>query len=410
MSSTLRLLIIRAHAGLLCAGALVGISAAPLVVSAASAIGSATGSVASTVIRVGPDRPVKTIAEAARLAKDGDTVEIDAATYLGDVATWRQSNLTIRGVRGPGGARPVLDAHARAAGGKGIFVVQGHNVVVQGLEFRSAKVPDRNGAGIRAESTRLTVRDSVFRSNETGILAYYNPAAVLEIHDSQFIGNGFRSSGGQAHAIYVGEIGRFVIQGSYLTGTELGHLIKSRAHETHVLYNRITGESGTNSYEVDLPNGGAAYLIGNLIEQGAATRNKAVIAFGEEGLFASRPNRLHLSHNTLVSRPAGWCSWVHAPNGGWVKVVNNVMLGGCVFNVASRTSVANNPTARTNDFVDPASYDFRLRSDSMLTGTVVDAGVAGEIALTPAREYRHVATSIALGSAASNPGAFQTMR
>lgn len=410
MSSTKRLLVIRISAGLICASALLGISARLTFASATPTTKSATDVIAGTVIRVGPNRAVKTIAEAAQLAEDGDTVEIDAATYMGDVAIWRQSNLTVRGVRGPDGARPVLDAHARSAGGKGIFVVQGHNVVVQGLEFRNARVPDRNGAGIRTESTHLTVRDAVFRSNETGILAYYNPAAVLEILDSQFIDNGFRSSGGQAHSIYVGEIGRFVIQGSYLTGTELGHLIKSRAHETHVLYSRITGESGKNSYEVDLPNGGVAYLIGNLIEQGAATRNRAVIAFGEEGLFASRPSRLYVSHNTLINRLAGWCTWVHAPSGGWVKIINNVLLGSCVFNVASRRDVVNNPTARAKDFVDPGAYDFRLQSDSALAGTAVDAGSAGGVALTPVREYRHVATSAVLKTAPVSPGALQTAR
>ena len=362
------------------------------------------------VIRVGPERAVRTIAEAARLAEDGDTVEIDAATYTGDVAAWRQSNLTIRGVPGPDGTRPVLDANMRSASGKGIFVIQGHDVVVESLEFRNAKVPDRNGAGIRMEGTRLPVRNTVFRSNETGILTYYNPAAVLEVHDSQFIDNGFRASQGQAHAIYVGEIARFLIQGSYLTGTQVGHLIKSRAHQTHVRYNRITGESSTASYEVDLPNGGMAYLIGNLIEQGPTSQNRAVIAFGEEGMFALRPSQLYVSHNTLVNRLAGWCAWIHAPTGGWVKVVNTVMLGNCIFNVASRRHFVNNPSARATDFADPAAYDFRLRSTSALGGTAVAAGTAGAFPLESAREYRHIATSVALEAPPSSPGAFQSMR
>ena len=47
----------------------------------------------SRTIRVGQDYPVKTIAAAARLAQDGDIIEITAGDYVGDTAVWTQTDL-----------------------------------------------------------------------------------------------------------------------------------------------------------------------------------------------------------------------------------------------------------------------------------------------------------------------------
>jgi len=66
------------------------------------------------VIQVGPGELVTTVAEAARLARDDDVVEIAPGTYRADVAVWLQKRLTIRGV----GQRPVLDAAGRNAEGQ----------------------------------------------------------------------------------------------------------------------------------------------------------------------------------------------------------------------------------------------------------------------------------------------------
>ncbi|HRD86058.1 MAG TPA: hypothetical protein PLF63_12905, partial [Rubrivivax sp.] len=64
----------------------------------------------------------------------------------------------------------------------------------------------------------------------------------------------------------VGRIARAVVTGSRFYGGYEGHLIKSRARETRLLYNLIVdGPDGEASYEVELPNGGVAHLIGNVI-------------------------------------------------------------------------------------------------------------------------------------------------
>ena len=66
----------------------------------------AAGAAPCATIRVGPNRPVRTVREAAQVAKDGDLVLIDAGTYRGDVASWRADRLVVRGV----GRRPHMEA------------------------------------------------------------------------------------------------------------------------------------------------------------------------------------------------------------------------------------------------------------------------------------------------------------
>jgi hypothetical protein len=57
----------------------------------------------------------------------------------------------------------------------------------------------------------------------------------------------------------------------------------------YILYNRLTGETGTDSYETDVPNGGTTYFIGNQIQQGANTGNSIILNNLEEGVNSAKP-------------------------------------------------------------------------------------------------------------------------
>ena len=91
-------------------------------------------------------------------------MRIDPGEYL-DCAVWRASDLVLAA---PAGAAHVRD---RACAGKAIWVIAGDDVVVDNVTFSGARVPDENGAGIRAEGRNLTVRNSRFYDNENGLLA-----------------------------------------------------------------------------------------------------------------------------------------------------------------------------------------------------------------------------------------------
>ncbi len=228
------------------------------------------------LLHVGPGRGITTVAQAARVARTGDTILIDAGDYVGDVATWTQDRLTIRARSG----RVRMIANGKAAEDKAIWVIKGTDVLVEGIEFTGARVRNLNGAGIRHQGGKLTVRNCKFYDNEDGILTWNDHSAELIVENSEFHHNG--AGDGQSHNLYVGEIHRFTITGSYSHHARVGHLLKSRAEQNYVMYNRLTDETtGRASYELEFPSGGLAYVIGNIIEQGPQTENPNMVSFGD---------------------------------------------------------------------------------------------------------------------------------
>lgn len=253
------------------------------------------------VWRVGGSEGLPSLGEAARLAGDGDTVDIAAGDYSGDTAVWRQRNLTVRAV----GGRVRLLAQGAHAEGKGIWVVKGATMVVQGLDFIGARVPDRNGAGIRFERGHLTLQRCRFLDNENGLLAANDGAAELHLEGCEFAHNG--AGDGYSHNLYVGAIRRLQVMACHFHHARMGHLLKSRAAITQVLYSRLAdGSDGQASYEADFANGGNVLMLGNLVQQSPRTENPALIAYGLEGPRWA-DNRLVLVHNTFVDlrRPVG---------------------------------------------------------------------------------------------------------
>jgi len=249
-----------------------------------------------TPLRVGATREITSIADAARRVRDGDTVEIDAGSYRGDiaVAVWQQNRLTLRAV----GGRVRLLAHGASAEGKAIWVIRGEQVSVEGFDFEGTRVATRNGAGIRFETGQLTVRDCRFVDNEMGLLTSNDAGAELVVEFSEFAHN--LRPDGHNHQLYAGTIGRLAVTSSYFHHGTIGHLLKSRAAVNHIHYNRLTDEaSGRSSYELEFPNGGVAVVVGNLIQQGPKTENSIMISYGAEG-YRWPVNVLALANNTLV--------------------------------------------------------------------------------------------------------------
>jgi len=133
-------------------------------------------------ITVGVGGQAATLSDAVRQARDGDTILVHGGEYRGDVAVLHQRQLTIRGV----GRRPVLIADGKHAEGKAILVVRDGDIRIENLEFRGARVPDGNGAGIRFEKGKLTVRGCAFFDNEVGLLTANFDNAELIVEDSEF--------------------------------------------------------------------------------------------------------------------------------------------------------------------------------------------------------------------------------
>jgi hypothetical protein len=353
-------------------------------------------------IEVGPRQQVKTIRDAAKLARDGATVEVAAGNYVGDTAVWTQNDLTIRAV----GGRVRLSADGAAAEGKGIWVVRAERMTVEGFDFSGAAVPSRNGAGIRLDRGSLRVRDCSFTGNEMGILTGNDPTTVLEIENSEFAYN--RRPDGHNHNLYAGTIARLSVTGSYFHHAYVGHLLKSRAAVNHITYNRLTDEGdGSASYELEFPNGGVAYVIGNIIQQSARTENVHLISFGAEG-YRWAANELYLVNNTLIDDlPANGVFLRVVPGADVVNVVNNLLVGMGRWDAGTLADVHDNFTVDRGDLADVTAWDLRLRPSSPAWGEAVAPGTANGVALQPSREYAHPRHSIPLDSPAVQPGAIQ---
>ena len=105
---------------------------------------------------------------------------------------------------------------------------------------------------------------------------------------------------GYSHNIYINHVRSFTLRDSYSTDARVGHLVKSRALHNYILDDRLTGERGTDSYELDLPNGGLSYVIGTVLEQGVRTQNPNMLAFGEEGSL-NPDSHLYAVDDTFVN-------------------------------------------------------------------------------------------------------------
>jgi hypothetical protein len=306
--------------------------------------------------RVGPDRALTTPSAAAAVARDGDTVLIDPGTYSGDVATWTQDDLTLRG----DGGRAHLRADGNDAQGKAIWVIAGDRTTVDRIELSGAAVADRNGAGIRQEGTDLTVTRSWFHDNENGILTGADPASDVVITRSRFFRNGFGD--GYSHNLYVGAVRSLTVTGSWLSAADTGHELKSRAARTTIVANRISDGDATASYSIDLPNGGRSLVAGNVIVQGPRSENPALVSYGAEGL--THPSRtLWVVNNTLVNRRTS-ATFVALAAGARAHLRNNLLVGpGDLTSGASADARANRRVG-PGGFVDPGAEDFRLLPSS----------------------------------------------
>jgi hypothetical protein len=349
------------------------------VVLALSLLHDAVAAPAGRLLSVGPNRTLTRPSQAAAIAADGDVIEIDAGLYSGDVCTWSANNLTIRGV----GGRARLDAAGRSAQGKAIWVIAGAATTVENLEFFGCRVADRNGAGIRQEGAGLTVRNSFFHDNEMGILTSAHSASDILLESCEFARNG--AGDGYSHNIYINRVRSFTLRFSYSHHAASGHLVKSRALKNVLEYNRITGEGGTEVYNVDLPNGGETVLIGNVIQQSPNNANRGIVTYAAEG--AVNPvQQFTAVNNTLVNDSTGG-TFVNLYGSPAARVQNNLFVGPGT-TVAGNAQMVTNVVTSAPGFANKSGYDYRLTAGSPAIDGGSDAG-----SLPPTRQYVHPLSS-----------------
>ena len=356
------------------------------------------GAASAATLSVGPGKTYATPCKAFAAAKTGVGVEITGnTTYSGDVCGIYASNLTIRGVNG----RPKIDAAGRNAMGKGTWVVVGNNVVVENVEMVGAKVPDQNGAALGLEGTNFTLRSAFLHDNENGILTGANLNSKIVIEYSEFGHNGYGT--GYTHNLYIGNVGSLTFRYNYSHDAHVGHNLKSRARVNTIAYNRFSslnaGETGSTaagkpSYEINLPDAGTSYVIGNVIQQPASNNNPTLLAYGEEG--ASNPGHdLYVVNNTFLNDNSSSGTFVMVG----AQVSKKVLLQNNIFGGTGTLTTQVGAVAKTNypdlapGFVNRAAWDLRPTASGLVAnaGSTPGTSAAG-VALKPGAVYKHVAS------------------
>lgn len=370
------------------------VSAAASIMIAAAVAAPAS----AATLSVGAGKAYATPCKAFAAAKTGDVIEIQAATYTGDVCWINASNVTIRGVNG----RPKIAAGGKSAGGKAIWVVGGNNVTIDNVEMYGAAVPDRNGAALRLEGTNFTMRNSFLHDNENGILSGVNTASTIVLEYNEFGYNG--RADGYTHNVYIGKAGKLTFRFNYSHDANVGHNLKSRALYNTIAYNRFSslraGEVGSTaagkpSYEINVPNGGTTFIIGNVIMQPASANNPAMISYGEEGT-AGYTTDLFVVNNTFVNDDGVRGTFVTVRNAATpAKLINNIFSGFGTVTTQANAVLKTNYQALSVGFVNRAAYDLR----PLVTPLLVNAGSApgygtGGMSLNAAASYKHTAAGV----------------
>ena len=256
-------------------------------------------------------------------------------------------------------------------------------MTIENIEFSGASVVDENGAGIRHEGNNLTIRNCYFHNNENGFLG---EGGAIVIENSEFAYNGFGD--GFTHNLYVGNTASLTFRGNYSHHAKIGHTLKSRAQENYILYNRITDETGTASYEIDLPNGGRSVIMGNLIQQSATTDNSTIVSYGAEGL--SNPLKdLYVVNNTVVNSRSAGSTFVRTVTGTTASIQNNLFVGSGT-QLAGPGTLTSNLAGASVGLINPATYDYRLLGTSPARDAGTNAGVTSfGFSLTPTSQYLH---------------------
>jgi len=273
-----------------------------------------------TVLNVGSNQPFQRIADAVAASQDGDVVNVQSGTYVNDFATIN-AKISINGV----GGMVHLLATVAPPDGKAILTTN-TDLSIDHLEFSGAQVGDQNGAGIRYQGGNLRITNSYFHDNQNGILGGAAPNGTISISTSEFAHNG--AGDGYTHNIYIGDIASLTIDRSYFHDAVVGHEIKSRAEQTTITNSRIQdGPTGTASYSIDLPNGGATLIQNNVIEQGPQSQNPIIIAYGEEGNLHANTTLNVVGNTILNDLPSGSARGVWNTTSTPATLTNNAFYG-----------------------------------------------------------------------------------
>lgn len=298
----------------------------------------AAGSARAATVTVGPSGTYSSPCQAFSHLSNGDTLEVDAnggVPYNDSTdCTINASNLTIVGING----RPVIDGSGHYTS-KGLWVLNGHDIVVDNFEFRNAsgdpftglfriQVGDGATSGPATDGGNITLQHSYLHdslgqgakgadANQYGSnVNWYSSNPYITFQYDEFYNNGAHNGNAQGgtHNMYMGYGGNmtFTLQYSWTHDSFSGHNIKTRAPYNNILYNLDTDFSGNSNYLLDDCLGSSDYAVGNVFEKSAVSTTSGTNASEQWFIFAdytedgdgpeydTSHQDLHFINNTVI--------------------------------------------------------------------------------------------------------------
>ncbi len=226
------------------------------------------------------------LAAALRAARPGETLRLPAGEFF-ECGVVVQDGLVIEGA---GMDATVLSD--QTCEGKAVLVIRGRGVVVRDLTLARARVPDGNGAGIRAEGEDLTVERVRFDNNQVGIMAGGMFRGRMNIRDSVFQRDGV--TGGER------PMAAILVQGGSLLRLERVRVEEGRGGAALISDAEFTDIRGGAFLRPAAPRGATLQVSRGLRLEGAqleaglmpSGQLAAVLALGGAGPLTLQGNRM----------------------------------------------------------------------------------------------------------------------
>jgi hypothetical protein len=320
----------------------------------AAAFGS--GPALAAVYQVGPGQPLAAISEVPWVSlAPGDEVRIHWRTepyrekWVIARAGTAAAPIVVRGIRGPGGQRPVISGNGATTPDpldftndqRGVIKIGTSNVPpntlpshvqIEGLDVRSAhpsyaftddhgvvRTYSNNAAAIYVErAEHLLIRDCALSDSGNGLFigAFDGDTRNIWIEGNEIHGNGNLGSGFE-HNAYTAAIG-IVYQANRfgpLRAGAGGNNLKDRSAGLVVRYNWIEGgnrqldlvDAEDSDALVNHPSYGQTFVYGNLLIEPDGAGNSQIVHYGGDSGATQiyRKGILHFFHNTVVSLRSG---------------------------------------------------------------------------------------------------------
>ncbi|MEM7223926.1 MAG: right-handed parallel beta-helix repeat-containing protein [Pseudomonadota bacterium] len=218
-------------------------------------------------------------------ARPGQTILVAPGTYREGVKI-AVPGVTIRG-------EPGAHFTERVYNGKGIFTVTAPDVTIEGIEFSKASARDGNGAAIRLETPRATIRGNRFRDNQMHILGGTagTPSRIV-IEDNRMTGT--VPSGNYNHGVYISKKveGDLEFRRNSVIGTSgQGHGLKTGAGRNVIEDNVIAQLDGDGSLCIDIVVGGHSEIRNNVCQVGPNRDNRNLLGIALSGHKTAYPKR-----------------------------------------------------------------------------------------------------------------------